>query len=309
MCVLSFTSDIGAFTFPYFRGRENSKASLQDASIGQTKIEGVSVDHGAFSMSRDAGNSEGISAVAQHCARNHQGKPLSRCRRLGGSGGWHRPGKLPLRVIEVEGVGGVGAHAGLRGKIDRKRNSVRRSAVTVMGAPPRVAPCSGAQGRRRGWLAAARSAGIGDQILVAENQQQGGEGGRGKGRLKPGQPPLPLGPETVGGNGTGAGARRWSARATGLWPPSQMRLRREDRGRTRGNRRGAPRRPRAHQASAHPEDNAPRSSVVLLRCDPSPQPQCGPTYNSGRQPSNRFKPLRHSRPKPSDSRCASRTRS
>ena len=74
-------------------------------------------------MRPDAGDHQGISAVLQHGAGNHQGEPLSAARRRGG-GHDAGPGKFPLRIIEVEGVGGVGAQAGLRGKIDRKRNSV-----------------------------------------------------------------------------------------------------------------------------------------------------------------------------------------
>ena len=40
------------------------------------KIEDVFVDFGAFPMSRNAGDRDGISAVLEHCAGNHQGEPL-----------------------------------------------------------------------------------------------------------------------------------------------------------------------------------------------------------------------------------------
>ena len=87
-------------------------------------FKGEPVNHGAFSMCRDAGDSDGISAVAQDCAGDYQPEPLRAAIARAGSGHDAAEGKFPLRVIEVDGVRGVCAFAGLRGKIDGKRNSV-----------------------------------------------------------------------------------------------------------------------------------------------------------------------------------------
>ena len=63
-------------------------------------------------------------------------------------------------------------------------------------------------GKKSRLVGRSPQSGIGDQILVAENQQQGGKRGYGKGRLKPAQPPLPLNPGLAG---TGRGGGRQGA--------------------------------------------------------------------------------------------------
>jgi hypothetical protein len=83
MCVLSFTSGIRAFTFPLYIW-EKSRSLFADGSIGQAKIETVSVDLGALPVSHFTKDRYSISAVGQDCAKKSKRELLAVAGIVGG---------------------------------------------------------------------------------------------------------------------------------------------------------------------------------------------------------------------------------
>ena len=154
--------------------------------VGEIEVERVTIDGGVLPLRGDAGDSDGVGAGLKDGAGNGEGHSLIRIG--GGAGDDACEAELALGVVEIDCIGG---EAGLLVEIDGEGKSLlaigsdgetHASSCAVQGRGEKEMRLVSGLAERR----------VCDEVLIADDEQEGGKDGRGNGRTPPGEPSIAL---------------------------------------------------------------------------------------------------------------------